>query len=208
MKSTLVGFTILNVFACSALAMTGKNDTTNANTANGYFKSGSTLIPHPEKAYKGGEDALIVKERMISVADGVGGWAHHGVDVAKYSKQLMKLIGVVYDENPNAHPKQIMTEANKRTTEQGTSTCVIAILHPENKTIASTLIGDAGYILLRPQVGQNLTTVYRSKEQQKRFNFPYQIGTGGDDPSTAIDKDVAVQHNDIIVMGSDGVFDN
>ena len=33
------------------------------------------MIPHPEKAYKGGEDALFHESKILAVADGVGGWA-------------------------------------------------------------------------------------------------------------------------------------
>ena len=50
------------------------------------------LKPHPEKAYKGGEDAACLSNTMISVADGVGGWALSGVDPAVYSKKLCQLI--------------------------------------------------------------------------------------------------------------------
>jgi hypothetical protein len=34
------------------------------------FESGSFIIPHPQKAEKGGEDALFITERAIGVADG------------------------------------------------------------------------------------------------------------------------------------------
>jgi protein phosphatase PTC7 len=33
------------------------------------------VIPHPEKKDKGGEDAYYVSDRVIAVADGVGGWS-------------------------------------------------------------------------------------------------------------------------------------
>ena len=107
-----------------------KQDQCYADADYGFFKSGSTISPHPDKAYKGGEDALAVKQRMISVADGVGGWSSHGVDVAKYSKQLMRIIWQVYDDNPDMRPYDILFEADKLTTETGTSTAVIAVLDP------------------------------------------------------------------------------
>lgn len=47
------------------------------------------MIPHPKKAYKGGEDAFYADERLLAVADGVGGWADVGVDPGLYSKQLV-----------------------------------------------------------------------------------------------------------------------
>lgn len=49
------------------------------------------MKPHPDKAYKGGEDAGFSSARLLSVADGVGGWAKHGVDPGKYSKELISV---------------------------------------------------------------------------------------------------------------------
>ena len=46
------------------------------------------MIPHPEKQHKGGEDALYADQNVLSVADGVGGWAESGIDPALYSKLL------------------------------------------------------------------------------------------------------------------------
>ncbi|CAI2377645.1 unnamed protein product [Moneuplotes crassus] len=176
-------------------------------TFEGYFESGSTIIPHPDKVDKGGEDALIVKDGLISVADGVGGWATSGVDPGLYSKQLIKFIGQEYEKNNEFTPKEILSAANNRTTHIGTSTCVIAILRPQCKAIDTTVLGDSSYLLLRPENG-TLKTLFRSKEQQKSFNFPYQCGTNGDDPKLAVDNRHPVKDGDIIVMGSDGVFDN
>ena len=44
------------------------------------------MIPHPEKAYKGGEDAYAVSDQLLVVADGVGGWGNQGVDPGLFSK--------------------------------------------------------------------------------------------------------------------------
>jgi len=49
-------------------------------------------IPHPEKVYKGGEDAYYASNSLLSVADGVGGWNKKGVDPGIFSKKLMKNI--------------------------------------------------------------------------------------------------------------------
>ena len=50
-----------------------------------------SLIPHPEKAHKGGEDAGFAGDTFLAVADGVGGWAESGVDPGLYSKRLISL---------------------------------------------------------------------------------------------------------------------
>lgn len=57
------------------------------------FVYGSHMIPHPQKAYKGGEDAIFTSDNVLVVADGVGGWADQGVDPGLYSKKLCEIIG-------------------------------------------------------------------------------------------------------------------
>ena len=46
------------------------------------------MIPHPDKAYSGGEDAYFANNQLLIVADGVGGWADYGVDPGFYSRFL------------------------------------------------------------------------------------------------------------------------
>lgn len=64
---------------------------------NRYFKFGANLMPHPEKLYRGGEDAMLASDSLLVVADGVGGWADHGVDPGVYSKQLVSDFKSLYD---------------------------------------------------------------------------------------------------------------
>ena len=51
------------------------------------LSAGAVLVPHPDKADKGGEDACFVlrDQGAFGVMDGVGGWAEEGVDPAAYS---------------------------------------------------------------------------------------------------------------------------
>ena len=46
------------------------------------------VLPHMQKRHKGGEDAAVLTDRVLSVADGVGGWAENNVDPANYSRRL------------------------------------------------------------------------------------------------------------------------
>jgi protein phosphatase PTC7 len=39
------------------------------------FRHSEKIIPHPEKLWKGGEDACVAHDNLLVVADGVGGWA-------------------------------------------------------------------------------------------------------------------------------------
>lgn len=46
------------------------------------------VLPHMEKRHKGGEDAAVLTDRVLAVADGVGGWAENNIDPAIYSRRL------------------------------------------------------------------------------------------------------------------------
>ena len=174
----------------------------------GYFKYATTIIPHPDKIEKGGEDALVARMDLLSVADGVGGWQRHGIDPGLYSKQLVKNIAELHDFNNSLSPKELLVKSAEMATNIGSSTWVIVVLNPSNHTLSTTLLGDSSYMILRPTSNKEIIELYRSEEQQHSFNFPYQWGTNGDNPIVAIDKEHIIQHNDIVILGSDGVFDN
>jgi protein phosphatase PTC7 len=173
---------------------------------------GIALSPHPAKRDKGGEDAATITENFIALADGVGGWAESGIDPARYSRQLCKNINalIMYDGGAKymCNPKLLCVEAAQLATETGSSTCVIASLDKEAPILYTSNLGDSGYILMRVADGKDVISVFRSKEQTHGFNFPFQIGTSGDDPNRAATQIHNVEHNDIIVVGTDGLFDN
>jgi hypothetical protein len=53
--------------------------------------------------------------------------------------------------------------------------------------------------------------IFQFKEQQHGFNFPFQLSMKkfkGDDPYDSICIDIIVKKGDIVVVGSDGFFDN
>ena len=74
------------------------------------------MIPHPAKAYKGGQDAIYASKNLLVVADGVGGWADSGVDPGLYSKKLCELIGKKFQKSPDDYinsPKKLLIQATK-----------------------------------------------------------------------------------------------
>lgn len=83
----------------------------------------------------------------------------------------------------------------------GSSTALILSLHED--TLLSSNIGDSGFLLLRD--GELLAS---TPPQQHRFNFPYQLGTKGDSVFSAQNFVVKLQAGDVIVAGTDGLFDN
>jgi len=167
---------------------------------------GLSSIPHPAKVAKGGEDAyfLTTDMKVMGVADGVGGWGDIGVDPALYSRSLMEG-AKLSAETPLSprDPVEIMSEGYEYSRYvQGSSTCCILVL--DGQQLRAANLGDSGFMVIR-----GLDIVYRTKEQQHSFNFPYQIGTGSaDKPQHAQRITVEVQPDDLIILGTDGLWDN
>ena len=111
------------------------------------------------------------------------------------------------DDRYKRNPREIIVSAVSMNNQVGSSTCVVACLDEEKPFLYTANLGDSGYLLLRKQ-GVDLVSVFRSEEQQHSFNFPFQVGTGGDDPATAEENFHEVQNNDILVVASDGLWDN
>jgi len=68
-------------------------------------------------------------------------------------------------------------------------------------------IGDSGYIILRKS-GSEFKILYESEEMVHGFNFPYQVGTSGDNPYSASIRAHSVEIGDLIVLATDGLWDN
>ena len=65
-------------------------------------------------------------------------------------------------------------------------------------------LGDSGMMLLRGG-----SVVVRTTEQTHAFNFPRQLGTGSQDtPSDADSTSFVAQSGDLLILGTDGLFDN
>ncbi|XP_038904913.1 probable protein phosphatase 2C 55 isoform X1 [Benincasa hispida] len=169
--------------------------------------SGSCYLPHPDKEDTGGEDAhfICVDEQAIGVADGVGGWADLGVDAGQYSRELMSNSVNAVQEEPKGSidPARVLEKAHSKTKAKGSSTaCIIALteqgLHAIN-------LGDSGFMVVRDGC-----TIFRSPVQQHDFNFTFQLesGNNGDLPSSGQVFSVPVAPGDVIIAGTDGLFDN
>ncbi|KAJ6816174.1 putative protein phosphatase 2C 80 [Iris pallida] len=169
--------------------------------------SGSFYLPHPDKAETGGEDAhfICAEEQAIGVADGVGGWADQGIDSGRYARQLMSNSAAAIREQAkgSVDTGAVLEKAYSKTREMGSSTaCIIALT---DQGVHAVNIGDSGFIVVRDG-----STIFRSPVQQHEFNMPYQLDSRGygDLPSAAQVFNIPVQPGDVIVMGTDGLFDN
>lgn len=171
------------------------------------LNSGSFYLPHPDKEESGGEDAhfICVEEHAVGVADGVGGWADFGIDAGKYARELMSNSASAIQEEPKGYidPARVLEKAHSSTKAKGSSTaCIIALT---NQGLHAINLGDSGFIVVRDGC-----TVFRSPAQQHDFNFTYQLESGpdGDLPSSGQIFTIPVAPGDVIIAGTDGLFDN
>ena len=147
---------------------------------------------------------------MIVVCDGVGGWNDLGVDPAKYSRKLCENVARADRSKLDLRePKSIINYTYERNQELGSSTIVVATIDRSQLKVYASYVGDSGYCILR-KTAEGVQVVHQSKPQQRGFNHPYQLGWGrnGDHAGVAVSFAHDVQLEDLLVVGTDGLFDN
>lgn len=168
--------------------------------------SGVCYLPHPAKEETGGEDAhfICADEQVIGVADGVGGWADVGVNAGIYARELMSnSVEAIRKAPDDVDPLLVLEKAHAATNAMGSSTaCIIAL---KNQDLHAINLGDSGFIVVRDGA-----LIFESPVQQHGFNFTYQLerGTRADVPSSGQVFKIPVMAGDVVVAGSDGLFDN
>ncbi|KAI9320762.1 phosphatase 2C-like domain-containing protein [Dichotomocladium elegans] len=174
-----------------------------------------------------GDDSYFKRHDALGVADGVGGWRKHpGANPALYARKLMHYAQLELDRIDNSRrpshvqqddpdPVMILENAYHLTSLDaqnevctygsnfvGSTTACIALLSQDELRVAN--LGDCGISVIRKD-----DYVFRSEEQQHSFNFPFQLGTASFDfPADAQQFSVKIEEGDIIVLASDGLYDN
>lgn len=162
-------------------------------------------VPHPRKAATGGEDAFYVSNEhgSFGVADGVGGWAANGVDPSEYPRLLMAACHARAGEHTD--PLAILRSAFAETHAPGS--CTVALASLQGDTLRVTSLGDCGTRVVR-----NGRVIFASDIQEHKWNQPYQLASPkfyvGDAPHDAHQYSVTVEPGDVVVLGSDGLWDN
>ncbi|VDK47355.1 unnamed protein product [Anisakis simplex] len=168
-----------------------------------------------------GDDACFIANfkntHVVGVADGVGGWRRYGIDPSEFSSRLMKACSelVQSGEFEPRRPDRLLAQAYETLSEPphpiGSSTACLLIVNED--TLYSANLGDSGFLVLRK--GE---IVYRSREQTHYFNAPFQLsllpesagGSGffGDPPEKAELNSIDLQSGDVVVLATDGLWDN
>ncbi|KAL7431852.1 hypothetical protein ACHAXH_006660 [Discostella pseudostelligera] len=166
---------------------------------------------HPEKVSWGGEDAGFIVGRTFGVFDGVSG-ATKEKGKKLYSRSLAdsmkKSTSTATSAGEGLTVKQItdsLTSAKELADEEatGASTAVVASIGSDNILRALNL-GDSVCLVLRDGA-----VAARTREIIHYFDCPYQLGDDSPDrPRDGTTLQAEIFKGDIIVAGSDGVFDN
>ncbi|KAG0224642.1 Protein phosphatase PTC7 [Actinomortierella wolfii] len=180
-----------------------------------------------------GEDAFFhvsTPNRVaLGVADGVGGWSEVGVDPALFSWALMdnaeavaRLTDTVSDKDEEIKVLDAQSILDGAYTaliksgkiEAGSSTACILSLCKRTGILKASNLGDSAYLLIRDN-----KCLYESPSQQHFWNCPYQLtvlppgyprGSGyvQDLPKDAAQTTHQLQDGDVIVLATDGFWDN
>ncbi|KAJ1667733.1 hypothetical protein EV178_001201 [Coemansia sp. RSA 1646] len=201
----------------------GKGDLKSNKNAHKETRYPEAIDPSEEElATSAGEDAFFHRSDALGIADGVGGWAGvKDADPSLFARRLMHHVSVEiqrYDDIDDemfthyyeAAPVDVLRRAYEITLDEmetlavrGSSTACVVVLRGDELRVAN--LGDCGLTVVRQG-----DMVYRTEEQQHSFNYPYQLSTEAhtDGASDAQVFRLKIQKGDIIIVGSDGVFDN
>lgn len=189
---------------------------------SGFSKSLSPVGTGPKKWTFGDDSYFVARDKtadVLGVADGVGGWRNYGIDPSAFSTSLMRVCErLVANGHFKPHsPANLIQDsyeeilANKYPLIGGSTACVVA-LHKAERTIYTANLGDSGFLLIR-----NGEVVHRSEEQQHYFNTPFQLTVAppeqeglvlSDRIDMAAKSSYKVEEGDVLLMGTDGLFDN
>ena len=181
------------------------------------IEAAATMLPHPEKANTGGEDAFFVQNNVFGVFDGVGSWASHGVDAGAFSRALSAGTASRLPERVG-HSSYSVLELEKaleaslsQVSVLGSCTACMLCVDCSSSTLTALNLGDSGFRLFRQldsEAGAPRLEM-GSRSQQHFFNCPVQLGGGRADRPRNWDRYThAVQPGDLIVLATDGLFDN
>lgn len=202
------------------------------------FHSASAIQQHPIKRDQQMIQADAVEESpsLLGVCDGVSEVQKMGIRPDEFPKELLlrcrEALETRQNESPPGSPRNgggwpgsddgtwlmhLLEEAYLQTESQGSCTALLTAIEDCNRLVVSQL-GDCMLLLLRPTQTQppKLQVVFRTEPLRYDENKPYQVarleGVSEERVQAVIQRaridTIPAHHGDIVVMGSDGLFDN
>jgi len=202
------------------------------------FISASTSKQHRMKSDRGIVNADVVEEApaCLGICDGVSEVHQLGIAPDEFPRELLQHAREALEERdakvmnerrdrswPSAGPGEkswlvdVILDAYSQTEAEGSTTFLMAVIEENNRLMVAQL-GDCTLLVLRrtPSQPQKLQIAFQTEPLRFEHNKPFQIvrlpGVPEDEiinviGSTRVDYFQA-QHGDLIVLGTDGIFDN
>jgi len=168
---------------------------------------GYANTPRDDKLSDGGDDAWFLTNSVISafgVADGVGSWRTKGINAGECSRQIMRYCKDFFIESGTS-PFVALERAEELSNKAGSTTAIVAHYDAALKVLDVTQVGDSNLVVIRDNY-----VVYQTTSQVRSHDTPYQIGASSNDTVKHHSKEYTfnLKDGDIIVAGSDGLWDN
>jgi len=162
--------------------------------------------PRDDKVSDGGDDAWFVTNSVVNavgVADGVGSWRDQGINAGECAREIMNTCKD-YFTHAGTSPCAALSEAESHSTKPGSTTAIVAQYH-DIGLLEVCQVGDSNLVVIRDNY-----VLYQTSSQVRYHNSPYQIGAGATDTVKTHSKryNFSVEKGDIIILGSDGLWDN
>lgn len=128
-------------------------------------------------------------------------------------KVKLKSIQKIFNQNPeyfSQNPKILLFRSTLENDQKGSSTLVITTIDQNKRKILSTYIGDSAYMIFK-KINNKYNIYFKSEAQQHGYDFPFQLGTNGirsDSAQFALENEHYIERGDIILLATDGLFDN
>lgn len=170
-----------------------------------------------------GDDSFFVANhyKVVGIADGVGGWSQEGVDPSLFANSIMENAKLFAETHRHELDPQVILQAaydklvHSRNVFAGSSTACIASLRKQDDgthLLDVANLGDSGLLVVRHR-----EPLFRVHEKVHGFNAPFQLAVlpdalrsraFSDRVQDCVRESVEVQEGDVVVLGTDGLFDN
>lgn len=190
---------------------------------SGYDNKHASCSTKPHSKWAFGDDACFISQTpsfyVLGVADGVGGWRAYGVDPGRFSRAVMRYCErlVLSGRSDLRNPGFLIAQSYEdvlisKDSILGSATLCIICLQRDEQRIYTASLGDCGFLVVRD--GQ---VIQRSIHQKHTFNTPFQLASPPpihsrhfhhDLPAQAAQTSIDVEPGDLLVVGTDGLFDN
>lgn len=172
------------------------------------------MPPTPDSC---GEDSFFIsqKTQMVGITDGVGGWNDQNVDPSQISRRMMYHASCIAESDDKLTPFQVLKRAYEKTLQDPSveaGSCTACLLKVRDNMLEYSNLGDSGFVIIRERkihFQSSFQSIGLAPFQLAKIP-PYLKGQGAIEtpPEDADSGQIPLREGDIIVLATDGVWDN